>query len=223
MPADAKPPLSAISQVIDRAAALNRQMLDFGRQSLTEKRRLNLLPLVREFVRFLGALVGQGIELTLEHDREEYWVLASALQLEQALMNLVVNARDAMPKGGRLTVGLSRVDVAEDVEPPAAGLSPGAWVCLRVTDTGTGILPEVLPHLFEPFFTTKDPSKAAGLGLPQVYGIVQQHKGSIEVETEVGKGTTFKVWLPLQQQVDGTAVPNPKKLRSSRRRGTVTK
>jgi PAS domain S-box-containing protein len=206
----ARAQLNAMCQVVDRAATLNRQLLDCGRKSLTQEKRFNLLPGVRDFVRFLGALVGQDIELMFEHDREEYWVHGSAPQLEQVVLNLIVNARDAMPKGGAITVALSKVDVASDTELPAPGLSPGSWVCLRVTDTGTGIPPEVLPHLFEPFFTTKDPGTASGLGLAQAYGIVQQHKGTVDVATEAGKGTTFKVWLPLQEEVPEGGVATAK-------------
>ncbi len=112
-------------------------------------------------------------------------------------MNLVVNARDAMPQGGTLQIKLSSVQVAEDGDPPAVGMDPGEWFCLTVSDTGTGIPAEVLPNIFEPFFTTKETGKGTGLGLSQVYGIVTQHKGQISVETEVGKGSSFHVYLPM--------------------------
>jgi len=123
-------------------------------------------------------------------------VVADPEQLEEVLVNLVLNARDAMPDGGDLTVAVERLHIPSPEAAPVADLSPGEWVVLRVQDTGVGISEEVLPHIFEPFFTTKEVGKGVGLGLAQVYGIVQQHRGVIAVESEVGKGTTFTVFLP---------------------------
>jgi CheY-like chemotaxis protein len=115
--------------------------------------------------------------------------------VQQVLMNLALNARDAMAQGGALRIGLERLSLRADQTPPLPEMDPGDWVCLSVADTGTGIAPEVLPHIFEPFFTTKLPH-GSGLGLAQVYGIVRQHGGYVDVETEVGRGTTFRVYWP---------------------------
>ncbi len=125
-----------------------------------------------------------------------FTVQADPTRLRQAVVNIVLNARDAMPEGGEIRLGLSRLTVGPEKRPPLMGMGPGEWVCIEVADTGTGIPPEVLPHIFEPFFTTKPRGVGTGLGLAQVYGIVQQHGGHIGVETEVGKGTTFRVYLP---------------------------
>ena len=111
-------------------------------------------------------------------------------------MNLALNARDAMPESGELRFELSRVEIGPDETPPVADMPPGEWVCLAVSDTGTGMTEEVQAHLFEPFFTTKEVGKGTGLGLAQVYGIVRQHEGYIDVETKIGEGTTFRVYLP---------------------------
>ncbi len=117
-------------------------------------------------------------------------------RIEQALMNLSLNSRDAMPEGGELRFRLSRIQLVPGNEAPVAGMPPGKWVCLAISDTGTGMTDAVRAHLFEPFFTTKEVGKGTGLGLAQVYGIIRQHEGYIDVDTEVGKGTTFHIYLP---------------------------
>jgi CheY-like chemotaxis protein len=116
--------------------------------------------------------------------------------MQQMIMNLAVNARDAMPEGGRLDVHLARTRVGSHETGPLPEMGPGDWVQIQVTDTGAGIAPEYIPHLFEPFFTTKGPGQGSGLGLPQVYGIVGQHEGHIDVTSQVGQGTTFTIYLP---------------------------
>jgi CheY-like chemotaxis protein len=118
-------------------------------------------------------------------------------QLKNALLNLAINARDAMPEGGKLRIALSEKVVAADGAPPATGMGPGEWVCLTVSDTGTGMTEEVKGRIFEPFFTTKERGQGTGLGLSQVYGIVKQHRGFIDLQTEPGVGTTFHVYLPV--------------------------
>jgi CheY-like chemotaxis protein len=123
-------------------------------------------------------------------------VEADSGRIQQALTNLTLNARDAMPEGGDLRFALSQLAVSDDEPPPVADMLPGDWVCLSVSDTGTGMTKEVQEHIFEPFFTTKDVDNGTGLGLAQVYGIVRQHKGHIDVETEPGAGTTFYIYLP---------------------------
>jgi len=179
-----------------KAAKLVQQILDFSRRSPIETHPVDLKPFVEEAVRVLERTIPESISLLLEVEPEECVVNADPTRVQQVLMNLVVNARDAMPEGGVLRIDLSRVEVGPGEEPPVAEMVPGEWVCLAVSDTGTGIPPEALAHIFEPFFTTKEPGRGTGLGLAQVDGIVAQHEGHIGVETELGQGTTFRVYLP---------------------------
>jgi CheY-like chemotaxis protein len=123
-------------------------------------------------------------------------VNADPTRIQQVIMNLAVNARDAMPGGGQLHITIDEFEVKPSTDPPLPDLTPGAWVRIRVQDTGTGIPPDVLPHIFEPFFTTKSVGKGSGLGLAQVYGIVRQHEGILDVRTKVDEGTTFIIYLP---------------------------
>jgi len=182
-----------------QAAKLVQQILDFSRRSPIKTHLVDLKPFAKEAVRVLERTIPESIRLRFEAGSEKYVVNADPTRIQQVLMNLVVNARDAMPEGGELRIDLSRVKVGPDEKPPVVEMSPGEWICLAVSDTGAGIPPEVLSHLFEPFFTTKEPGKGTGLGLAQVHGIVVQHEGHIGVETEVGKGTAFRVYLPACQ------------------------
>jgi len=127
--------------------------------------------------------------------------------MQQILINLATNARDAMPEGGELRIGLSRMQVRPGEEPPIEGMSPGEWVCLTISDTGAGMSPEAMSHLFEPFFTTKPMGQGTGMGLAQVHGIVTQHEGYIGMETEARRGTTFRVYLPAQRPVETEEAP----------------
>jgi CheY-like chemotaxis protein len=134
--------------------------------------------------------------------------MADPTRIQQMVTNLALNARDAMPQGGALRIGLGRVEVKPGTPPPLPEMEAGSWIQLTVSDTGTGIPPDVLPHIFEPFFTTKEPGIGTGLGLAQVYGIVGQHEGRIDVETQVGDGTTFAIYLPaLLDAPAGPPVP----------------
>ena len=169
-----------------QAAKLVQQVLDFSRRSPMETHPVDLKSFIKEAVRVLQRTIPESISLLLEVEPGEYVADADPTRIQQVLMNLVVNARDVMPEGGVLRIDLSRVEVSPGDEPPVAGMASGEWVCLAVTDTGAGILPEVLPHIFEPFFTTKEPGKGTGLGLAQVYGIVTQHEGHVGVETGGG-------------------------------------
>ena len=182
-----------------QAARLVQQILDFSRRSPIETHPVDLKPFVKEAIRVLQRTIPESIRLHFDVGPEEYVVDADPTRVQQVLMNLVVNARDAMPEGGDLRVGLFRVEVSPSEKPPVMEMVPGEWVCLAVADTGTGIAPEVLPRIFEPFFTTKPRELGTGLGLAQVYGIVTQHGGDIGVETRVGQGTTFRVYLPAYQ------------------------
>jgi len=183
-----------------KAAELVQQILDFSRHAMLKVRPLDLESFTGEVIDILRRMIPESIHLILETGMGEraapFTVEADLTRIQQMLMNLATNGRDAMPEGGELRFGLSRVKVRPGKAPPVAEMAPGEWVCLAVSDTGTGMTEEVRSHLFEPFFTTKEPGKGTGLGLAQVYGIVRQHEGYIGVETELGKGTTFHIYLP---------------------------
>jgi PAS domain S-box-containing protein len=186
--------MAVINQQVWHASRLIGQILDFSRRSVMERRPLDLRPLVKEQVSLLKRTLPESITIELVCGAEELTVAADPTRMQQVITNLAVNARDAMPNGGRLRVELNRVSDA-----PAAvrqQASADAYIRLRVSDTGTGIAPEALAHIFEPFFTTKAPGEGTGLGLAQIHGIVGQHQGHIDVVSEVGSGTTFTVYLP---------------------------
>ena len=193
--------IEAIHKQGQRAARLVRQILDFSRKSISVQGPLDLKPFVKETMKMLQRILPENIEMDVEAPDEGYWVRADPTQMEQVLTNLIVNARDAMPDGGRLKVGLYRRRL--EGKPPFPGMTSGDWVVVEVSDTGLGIPPEARPHIFEPFFTTKRPDRGTGLGLAQVYGIVKQHRGFIDFESEVGRGTKFVIYLPAIR-VEGT-------------------
>jgi len=188
--------VNLIYRQAQQATHLIRQILDFSRSAVLTQQPLDLLTLLREDVILLRRTLPENIEVHLTYGSDNYTIYADPTRIHQVVTNLAINARDAMPKGGELRIDLTRVQIAAGEEVPALGLTPGDWVRLRVEDTGTGIPNDVLPHIFEPFFSTKDPSLGAGLGLSQVHGIVGQHNGVIDVETAIGKGTAFTIYLP---------------------------
>jgi signal transduction histidine kinase/CheY-like chemotaxis protein len=188
--------LTIIQQQVQRAASLIRQILDFSRRSVMEQSDLDVLPFVKELDKLLGRVLPETIRLELTYSPGAYLVKADPTRLQQAFMNLALNARDAMPLGGVLHFGLSRFHLEPDETPPVPDLSCGNWIRIEVRDTGKGITPEVRPHIFEPFFTTKPIGQGTGLGLAQVYGIIKQHGGSIDVLSQVGIGTSFVIYLP---------------------------
>ncbi len=187
--------MATIHQQGWHATRLIEQLLDFSRQATFEKRPLDLLPLLKEQVKLLERTLPEHIKIVLSHGEDECVVSADLTRMQQMIMNLAVNARDVMPEGGVLRLALERIAVEPGTAPPCPEMEAGEWVKLAISDTGTGIAPDVLQHLFEPFFTTKEPGAGTGLGLAQVHGIVAQHGGHIGVETEVGKGTTFAIYL----------------------------
>ncbi|MBU1750824.1 MAG: GAF domain-containing protein [Chloroflexi bacterium] len=196
VPDSAKADLARIAQGGQRAAHLVRQLLDFSRKSIRTPLRLDLASFLQDAGRFLERTIPENVSVTLEIAPGEYPVTADPVQIQQVLTNLATNARDAMPEGGELRVRLSRLTLSPGDQPPIPDMPPGEWVALAVADTGTGIPPEVRPHIFEPFFTTKEVGQGTGLGLAQVYGIVRQHAGYIDLETQEGAGTTFTIYLP---------------------------
>jgi PAS domain S-box-containing protein len=195
LPPDAMPVTETIMSESRRAAQLVRQILDFSRRSMMEVEPIDLSSFIEETVDILRKALPENIRLLAEVGSGQCIVNADPTRVQQVVMNLALNARDAMPEGGELHIGLSRMEVGPEETPPVAEMPTGEWVCLVVSDTGTGMAAEVRSHLFEPFFTTKGP-KGTGLGLAQVYGIVKQHGGHINVETELGRGTAFRVYLP---------------------------
>jgi PAS domain S-box-containing protein len=185
-----------ITQAAERAAALTRQLLTFSRRQVMQPRRLDMNEVVSNMTKMLSRILGEDIALQLNYFPQPALVQADAGMLEQILLNLAVNSRDAMPRGGQLTIRISAVDVDARHLAQHSEAHPGSYVCLKVSDTGCGIAPDNLRRIFEPFFTTKEVGKGTGLGLATVYGIVKQHQGWIEVESEPGHGTTFRVYLP---------------------------
>ncbi len=186
----------AIMQNGERAAQLIRQILDFSRKSISEMKSVDLKPFLEEFSRFIRRTIPENIDISVDLQEREYMVLADPVKLQQVLANLTVNAQDAMPKGGSLRFTLNHLSVSPDSTPPLPEMPPGTWIILEVSDSGTGITSEILPHIFEPFFTTKDVGKGTGLGLSQAYGIIKQHEGHIVVDTKAGAGSTFIIYLP---------------------------
>ena len=193
--------LEDVSAAADRGAALTRQLLAFSRQQFVKPELFDLTAVVRDSCKMLVRLIGEDVRLITEFAEEVAPIEADPRQLEQVLMNLIVNARDAMPRGGRLTISTSAEDVGEVHPRRPASCPPGCYVRLSVADTGEGMPPEVLDRIFEPFFTTKPTGKGTGLGLATVHGIVGQARGFVAVKSEVGSGTTFDVYFPKQHQV----------------------
>ena len=196
--------LSTIRKQGRRAADLTQQILDFSRRSIIHLEELDLLPFLQEMRGLLRRMVPESIRINLVGNTQSPLVKADPTRLQQAVMNLAINARDAMPEGGELTFEVDEFVLTAGESPslvPTLGhhvksISPGHWVRLQVRDTGTGIPAVVLPHIFEPFYTTKEVGKGTGLGLSQVFGIVRQHGGVIEVDSQQGVGTVFSVYLP---------------------------
>jgi PAS domain S-box-containing protein len=189
-------PVEEILLAGSRAAALTQQLLAFSRKQVAEPRVISLNDVVADSGKMLSRLIGGDIEIVTHFDPGLGSVVADPSQVNQVLMNLAINARDAMPDGGRILVETSNTDLDEGYAAQHAGVQPGPYVLLSVTDTGAGMTDEVMQHVFEPFFTTKGTGVGTGLGLSTVYGIVKQAGGWIWVYSEPGKGSTFKIYLP---------------------------
>jgi PAS domain S-box-containing protein len=188
--------LKDLESEMRRAADLTKQLLMFGRQSVLAVKPLDLNDVTVNIMRMLSRLIGEHIDLRFEGKAALPCVKADAGMLEQVIINLAVNARDAMPNGGRITIGTSVATLSEEQVRGSNERRPGEFLCLTVSDTGCGMDAETLKRIFDPFFTTKEQGKGTGLGLATVDGIVAQHKGWVEVESTVGQGTTFRVFLP---------------------------
>ncbi len=188
-----------IIEVTQKAALLTQQLLAFSRKQVINPQVLNINDILRNLQKMLKRLVGEDIEMELNLADDLGMVVVDAVQFEQVLVNLVVNARDAMPKGGKLTISTVNVNVDEHYARFHPDVKAGRYVMVSVTDTGCGMDENVLSHIFEPFFTTKEHGRGTGLGLSTVYGIVKQSGGNIEVYSKPGEGTTFKIYLPITQ------------------------
>jgi two-component system cell cycle sensor histidine kinase/response regulator CckA len=205
----------------ERAASLTHQLLSFSRQQALQHKILDLNSLVSDMGEMLRRLIGKHIELTVKLAPHLGQVKAGQSQLEQVIVNLVVNARDAMLEGGKLLIETANLTVSEMLASSLPFLRPGPYVLLTVRDTGAGMDGNTQRHIFEPFFTTKPPGKGTGLGLATVYGVVKQSGGGVTVESVVGKGSTFKIFLPQAQEAADTCVSEPRGACESTGTGTI--
>jgi len=191
--------LKELEKEANRAAALTRQLLLFSRRQIMSMKALDLKDVLANLSKMLRRLLGEHIHVTLQLGDAPLWVKGDEGMIEQVIVNLCVNARDAMPKGGNLIIGAQLVVVDDETAFVNPEAHAGKFACIYVTDSGFGISEEVLKRIFEPFFTTKDVGKGTGLGLATAYGIVKQHLGWLEVTSVVGKGSTFRVFIPIRE------------------------
>jgi nitrogen-specific signal transduction histidine kinase len=189
-----------IEKAANRAATLTRQLLAFSRMQVLQSKDFDLCEIVADMGKMLPRLIGENIELEIVAKTRGGQVKADPGQMEQVILNLAVNARDAMPHGGKLRIETSDVELDEVFARMHPPIEPGLYVSLVVSDTGVGMAPETQAHIFEPFFTTKEVGKGTGLGLATVYGVIKQSGGYIWVTSEPGKGATFQIYLPLVQE-----------------------
>jgi len=188
--------LKELENETKRAANLTRQLLMFSRRQAIHVQAVELNEILADLLKMLRRLIGENIDLVFAGGCEAGWIDADASMIEQVIINLCVNARDAMPDGGRLSIGTAQVELAESDVVSRAEARAGRFLCLTISDTGCGMDEATLKRIFEPFFTTKEVGKGTGLGLATVYGIVKQHHGWVDVESVVGQGTTFRIFLP---------------------------
>lgn len=195
-----------IKQNANRAAGLVRQLLAFSRQQTLRPKILSLTDVISDLQVLLSRLLGEKIALNVNHGRDLWFVKVDVNQFEQVIINLAVNARDAMPEGGNLTIHTENVVIRENTSRSEVPLEPGEYVLCEVTDTGCGISPEIIEKIFDPFFSTKEVGKGTGLGLSTVYGIVKQTGGYVFTDSEIGEGTSFKIYLPRHfEEIDTDA------------------
>jgi PAS domain S-box-containing protein len=205
--------IAEIRSAADRAAGLTKQLLAFSRRQVLQPRVLDLNALVSEAESMLARVISENVEIVTVLAPGLGRVRADPGQIQQVLLNFAVNARDAMPAGGRLTLETRNVELGASAAERHPGLAPGRYVALLVGDTGHGMPPEVLEHMFEPFYTTKEQGHGTGLGLATVYGVVTQSGGHVEVESAVGRGTTFKVYLPVADAAEDQPAAPPAAVR----------
>jgi signal transduction histidine kinase len=186
--------IEEIKSAAERAAELTNQLLTFSRRQILDMKVLDLNTIVRGLEKMMGRIIGEDIEMFTVLDDRLGRVKTDPGQIEQVILNLVVNARDAMPSGGKLAIETANVVLDDTYARTHIGVTPGSYVMLSVSDTGCGISPEIKELIFEPFFTTKE--DGTGLGLSIVHKIIENHNGMIKVESEVGKGSTFTIFLP---------------------------
>jgi PAS domain S-box-containing protein len=209
MPARTVEHLQQAISAADRAGSLVSQLMAFGRKQIIEPRALELNELVANLVKMLERIIGEDVQLRTRLGSRPSYVRADPAMMEQVLVNLVVNARDAMPRGGELEIVTENVPVEAAEARQHAECRPGQFVCLSVRDNGSGIAPEHLPHIFEPYFTTKGLGKGTGLGLATVDSIIKEHEGWIEVSSQPGAGTMFKVFLPASRAAAPSVIEPP--------------
>ena len=188
--------VQTMAEQAKHAARLTEQLLDFSRRGTLERQPLDVLPFLKEQVKLFQRTLPESIHIQLKAKPGSYLINADLARIQQALLNLVINARDAMPDGGELQLSLDQITITSPNTAPLPDMPTGKWIKLTIRDTGTGIPPNALPHIFEPFFTTKAPGKGSGLGLAQVHGIISTHRGYIQVETQISSGTTFTLYFP---------------------------
>jgi PAS domain S-box-containing protein len=213
--------LNEIRKAGERAASLTGQLLAFSRRQILVPRILDLNKVVADTKEMLRRVIGEDVELVIRQGHKLAKVLADPGQIAQVLVNLAVNARDAMPGGGRLTIETGNVDLREAETGDLPGAASGPYVMLAVSDTGVGISKEVMEHMFEPFFTTRERGKGTGLGLSMVYGVVKQSGGYVRVQSEPGQGSTFRIYLPCAQVGSGKPAARSTKARLAKGRETI--
>jgi PAS domain S-box-containing protein len=221
LPAEVREGLGQIRAAAHRAANLTRQLLLFSRRQTLQPEDLELNHLVREMSQMLRRLLGETVRLEVQLHPQPLPLRADAGMLDQVLLNLAVNARDAMPHGGEVRIETFEHELTESEPQPAPDVIPGRYAGLRVSDTGHGIPPEILPRIFEPFFTTKAPGRGTGLGLATVYGIVKQHRGWINVQSAPGQGTRFEIFLPALERLSPSPERPARRASPSKGRETI--
>jgi two-component system cell cycle sensor histidine kinase/response regulator CckA len=213
--------LNEIRKAGERAASLTGQLLAFSRRQILVPRILDLNKVVADTKEMLRRVIGEDVELVIRQGHKLAKVLADPGQIAQVLVNLAVNARDAMPGGGRLTIETGNVDLREAETGDLPGAAPGPYVTLAVSDTGVGMSKEVMEHMFEPFFTTRERGKGTGLGLSMVYGVVKQSGGYVRVQSEPGQGSAFRIYLPCARVGSGEPAARSTKARLAKGRETI--
>jgi PAS domain S-box-containing protein len=210
-----------IRDTIDRASGLVRKILAFGRKQMLQPTILNLNTVVEDMEQMLARTIPENIRLTTDFEPDLNTVQADRSQVEQVIVNLAINSRDAMPTGGSLSISTRNLSFEEDELEGFPGLRPGSYAELEVSDTGKGMSRETMSHIFEPFFTTKSPGQGTGLGLAQVWGIVKQSGGYIYVDSDRGRGTSFRIYLPTVEASEEAIITPPEKLPSVGGRETI--